>query len=95
MPEHILCQPMVTTVILTGMQCVQGRKPLALPPVVPLTTVSGRECLLPLHYNGVALNACVNIHGSKQPVCWVKNEGWQVNYRRIPAANSAWICLAA
>ncbi len=56
---------------------------LALPPVVPLITVSGRECLLPLHYNGVALNACVNIHGSKQPVCWVKNEGWQVHYHTI------------
>ena len=79
MPELSMCQPIVTKVISTGLQCMQ-EEALALPPVVPLITVSGRECLLPLHYNGVALNACVNIHGSKQPVCWVKNEGWQVHY---------------
>ena len=51
---------------------------LALPPVVPLLTVAGQECFLPLHYDGVQLNACVNIHGSRQPSCWVENQGWQV-----------------
>ena len=54
----------------------------ALPPVAPLLTVAGLECYLPLHYNGTQLNGCVNIHGSMQPSCWVKNQGWQV--RRVP-----------
>lgn len=57
--------------------CVQ-EEALALPPVQPLMSVGGLQCFLPLHYNGVQLNACVTIQGTKQPVCWVINHGWQV-----------------
>ena len=52
---------------------------LALPPAVPLLTVAGQECFLPLHYNGMQLNGCVNIHGSREPSCWVNDQGWQVS----------------
>ena len=42
-------------------------------------TVLGQDCLLPLHYNGMQINACVTIHDSLQPVCYVDTKGWQVH----------------
>lgn len=51
---------------------------LGLPPSAPLVTTSGQPCFLPLNFNGTQLNGCVNIHSSRQPVCWVQNVGWQV-----------------
>ena len=42
-------------------------------------TVLGQDCSLPLHYNGMQINACVTIHDSLQPVCYVDNKGWQVH----------------
>ena len=42
-------------------------------------TTLGQDCLLPLHYNGTQINACVTIHGGLEPVCYVDNQGWQVN----------------
>ena len=41
-------------------------------------TTSGQDCLLPLHFNGTQINACITIHDSLQPVCYVDNQGWQV-----------------
>ena len=41
-------------------------------------TTLGQDCLLPLHYNGTQINACVTIHGGLEPVCYVDNQGWQV-----------------
>ena len=41
-------------------------------------TTLGQDCMLPLHYNGTQINACVNIHGGLEPVCYVENQGWQV-----------------
>ena len=51
---------------------------LGLPPSAPLVTTLGQPCFLPLNFNGTQLNGCVNIHSSRQPVCWVQNTGWQV-----------------
>ena len=46
-------------------------------------TLLGQDCLLPLHYNGTQINACVTIHDSLQPVCYVDNKGWQVNFHPL------------
>ena len=43
-------------------------------------TTLGQDCLLPLHYNGTQINACVTIHGGLEPVCYVDNQGWQVTH---------------
>ena len=53
---------------------------VGLPPVGSLLAISGRSCYVPLKYNGTVINSCVKIHGNNEPVCWVKNEGWEVNY---------------
>jgi hypothetical protein len=52
---------------------------LGLPATQGLLSTSSAACYLPLAYNGSQINTCVTINGNAtRPVCWVKNQGWQV-----------------
>ncbi|EIE21984.1 hypothetical protein COCSUDRAFT_56427 [Coccomyxa subellipsoidea C-169] len=58
---------------------------VGLPPVGGLVSISGNSCYVPLKYNGTVINSCVKIHGNDEPVCWVRNEGWQACMTSAPA----------
>ncbi len=49
-----------------------------LPPAQSLLAITGDKCYVPLRYNATVINSCIKIHNEDQPVCWVRQQGWQV-----------------
>jgi hypothetical protein len=71
-----------STFKLDSIGVMQALQPSAygLPPSQSLVAITGDLCYVPLRYNGTVINSCVKINNSNQPVCWVRQQGWQVGY---------------